>query len=126
MSDAQCAHLRDFDEVHIEQDCQELTGTHENGLFFGCVFDRLTGLTLKDCDLNRSQFLTSKVRDALGFTLTLDCNSFSGVEYSPLLFDLFLCLATLTKGNDAKREKLLDVVGRERAAALLRILRATE
>lgn len=118
--------LHTFKEEHIREDCRELTGHHDNGLFFGCEFEKLTGLTLKDCDLNRSKFLTEKVRDALGFTLTLSCLSFRHVEYSDLLFDLFLTLLTLSKGNDAKREALLDVIGRDRAAAIQRVLGATE
>ncbi len=114
--------LRNFSEEHIREDCTNITGRHSNGLFYGCRFDKLNGLTLEDCDLNASSFETSKVRDALGFTMTLSCFSFRGVCFSELLFDLFLCLAYMTVGNDLKREKLLDVVGRERAKAILNLL----
>src|SRR5690348_6236770 len=96
--------LRDFSEINIDKDCSTLEGVHDNGLFFNCTFEKLNKLTLSNCDLNKSKFTTSKLRDALGFTMTLDCMSFRDVEYSELLFDLFLCLATMTKGNDAKRE----------------------
>jgi hypothetical protein len=118
--------LRNFTKESIRKDCRDLTGLQDNALFYECEFDKLKGLTLQNCDLNRSKFLTSSVRDALGFTLTLSCLSFRNVEYSPLLFDLLLALMTLTTGNDVKREKLLDVIGRERAAAIHKVLRALE
>ncbi len=118
--------LHNFSEEHIKEDCRELTGLHENGLFFGCSFEKLRGLSLKDCDLNRSKFLTESVRDALGFTLTLSCLSFRGVEYSPLLFDLMLSLMVMSKGNDEKRKKILEVIGADRAEAIQRVLGATE
>lgn len=118
--------VRQFSERHIDEDCEGITGHHENGLFFNCTFRKLSGLTLKDCDLNGSAFLTDRLRDALGFTLTLNCHSFDNVEYSPLLFDLFLLMAYKSKGNDDKREKLLDVIGRERAEKLLEILKRLE
>jgi hypothetical protein len=118
--------LRKFADVHYREDCREMDGHHENELFHECTFCKLNGLTLQDCVLDRSVFTTSSVRDALGFTLTLDCHSFSGVEYSPLLFDLLLLLLYQSKGNDDKRERLLDVIGRDRAAALLKVLKRTE
>lgn len=118
--------LRHFDEQHIREDCSEMKGAHENALFYGCKFDKLNGLTLKNCDLNKSHFTTESIRDALGFTMTLECMSFRNVEYSPLLFDLFLCLAAMSSGNDEKREKLKDIVGRQRFEALTRILNCTE
>jgi hypothetical protein len=118
--------LREFNAVHIEEDCSNLTGMHDNELFFGCTFKNLNGLTLKDCDLNSSTFSVESISGSLGFTMTLGCHSFSDVEYSPLLFDLFLVLATMTRGNDEKREKLKDVIGRDRYEKLTRILKATE
>lgn len=118
--------LREFSETRIGEDCKTLSGHHENGLFFECEFKKLAGLTLKDCDLNRSKFTTDSIRDALGFTMTLGCHSFDKVEYSPLLFDLFLTLATMTKGNDEKRQKLIDVIGRSRYEAIKRTLSAIE
>jgi len=118
--------LRKWFETHIEEDCSEMSGTHENGLFFGCQFRKLNNLTLKDCDLNRSEFTTEDVREALGFTLTLNCHSFAGVKYSPLLFDLMLMLLVSTEGNDEKRVKLLEVLGKDRYLKLKRILKALE
>jgi hypothetical protein len=114
--------VHEFSSITIDSDCQGVSGLHDNELFFNCVFKKLNGLTLKNCDLNGSKFITDDLRDALGFTLTLDCHSFSNVEYSELLFDLFLLMAYKSKGNDVKREKLLDVVGKERAEKLLNIL----
>jgi len=118
--------LRHFSEEHIREDCTTMTGEHEDGLFFGCRFDRLNGLTLKDCDLNRSEFQTEKVRDALGFTLTLSCLSFRNVKFSALLFDLMLCLLSMSAGNDEKRAKLRDVVGAGRFDTLMRVLKGIE
>jgi hypothetical protein len=118
--------LRKFLATRIDKDCSMLSGLHINELFYGCKFNRLNYLTLKDCDLNNSTFETAHIKDALGFTLTLSCLSFRNVRFSELLFDLLLMLMTLTVGNDEKREKLLDVVGRSRATALLRIMERTE
>ncbi len=114
--------LREFNQVHIDEDCRGLSGTHTNELFFNCVFDKLSGLNLVDCDLNESKFKTSSIQDALGFSMTLDCFSFKGVEYSPLLFDLLVVLMSLTHGNDEKRRKLVDVIGPEKMQAMKRVL----
>lgn len=118
--------LRCFDEKHIDEDCSQLTGRHTNGLFFGCTFRNLVGLELIHCDLNSSRFTTSSVRDALGFSLTLDCHSFNNVEYSPLLMELLLYLLTTTKGNDEYRGKIADMLGPTKMEALRRVLRETE
>src|SRR5512146_2016906 len=86
------AALRNFAALHIDEDCTSIKGTHDNELFFNCIFEQLNGLTLRNCDLKQSKFITNSIRDALGFTLTLDCHSADNVEYSPLLFKLFLVL----------------------------------
>jgi hypothetical protein len=66
------------------------------------------------------------VKDALGLTLTLNCNSFKGVRLSELTMDLLLALLTMTVGNDQKRKQIVEVIGAARYAALLRVLRVTE
>ncbi len=118
--------LRQFSKIHIDEDCHTLTGRHSNELFFNCKFKDLRGLQLENCDLNRSTFETESIREALGFTLSLDCNSFRAVEYSPLLFDLMLCLLSMGNGNDEKREKLKEVVGEGRYEALMKVLSRVE
>jgi hypothetical protein len=110
----------------IDQNLEGISGTYENQTFFNCIFRKLKGLVLKNCDLNRSTFVTDKLEDALGLTVTLDCHSFDNVEFSPLLFDLFLCLAIKSRGNTEKRRKLIDVVGRERVYELLSKMKALE
>jgi hypothetical protein len=112
--------------VHIDENCEDLTGHHKGAVFYNCLFKKLNGLVLEGCDLNRSQFLTDNISDALGFTLTLNCHSFDNVEFSPLLFDLFLCLILKSKGNVEKRKRLLDVIGHERASHLLTLLKDLE
>lgn len=114
--------LRDFSETHIDEDCSTITGLKDNALFFNCAFNKLNGLTLKDCDLNKSEFKTESVADALGFAMSLSCLSFRGVKYSETLFDLLLTLITMTVGNDEKRKKLIDVVGERRWQAIMRML----
>lgn len=114
--------VRTFTKTQIDADCQDLHGKHENELFFNCTFKKLNGLTLKDCVLTQSKFLTDDIEDALGFTMTLDCMSFKDVEFSELLFDLFLTLAIMSKGNTAKRQKLVEIVGKDRVRAILAIL----
>lgn len=118
--------LHQFDEMHIQEDCSTLSGDHDNGLFFDCTFQKLKGLSLTNCDLNGSKFRTQSVRDALGFALTLGCKSFRNVEFSELLFDLFLTLATMTKGNDVKRKQLISIIGPTRHNTLMRVAGAIE
>lgn len=103
----------------INADCTELTGHHKGRTFFNCTFRKLNGLTLEECDLNRSQFLTDTIEDSLGFTATINCHTFGNVELSPFLFDLLLCLLLKTKGNTEKRRMLLEVIGKDRAYELL-------
>ena len=112
--------------MHIDEDCKAVTGEHDNGLFFNCKFDNLNGLTLRNCDLNQSQFVTTDIRKAMGFTVTMNCFSFGGVELSPQLFDLYLLLLCQTRGNDEKREQLLDIIGRDKAERLLSIMKRSE
>jgi len=118
--------LKSFKKQYISEELQEITGIHENELFFDCTFHKLSGLTLKNCDLNQSRFTTKRVRDALGLTLTLDCHSFSGVEFSPELFDMMLALLTLSKGNDSKKEKLVDIIGQKKYTSLYKLLKVNE
>jgi hypothetical protein len=113
-------------KAHINENCESISGTFEDEVFFECTFKKLNGLTLKDCDLNRSKFTTDDIRDALNFTMTLNCHSFDKVEYSPLLFDLMLCLIIKTKGNTEKRKKLIEIVGEERLREILVALSSLE
>lgn len=103
----------------ISHNCENLKGHFKDEIFYDCSFKDLSELTLDNCVLNKCRFLTDTVEEARGFTLTLNCNSFRNVEFSPLLFDLFLCLALKSTGNVEKRRMLIDVVGRERTIELL-------
>jgi hypothetical protein len=117
---------RNFSEVHIDEDCRGVTGFHDNALFFNCKFNNLKGLTLKNCDLNQSSFEVDNIKDALGFTVTLDCFSFNGVKLSPELFDLYLLMLCMTENNDEKREAVKQVIGKEKAERMLKLLRRIE
>lgn len=117
---------RQFSAVHIDEDCTALEGEHDNALFFNCKFKNLKGVTLRNCDLSTSQFVTDDVRDALNFTVTLNCHSFRDVELSETLFDLYLLMLCKSAGNDDKRDKLLDVIGRDRAERWLTLLKRIE
>jgi hypothetical protein len=118
--------LRNFTEEHIGEDCSSVTGRHTNALYFECEFKKLNGLTLEQCDLNRSKFTPATLRDALNFTVTLNCFSFKNVELNDIAFDSILMLLTLTKGNDDKRRTLAEVIGLERYTQLLRIAKVLE
>lgn len=115
--------LRNFNEIHIDEDCSKVTGNHENGLFFNCKFNDINGLTLKNCDLNQSSFDIDDIKKALGFTVTMDCFSFFGVTLSPTLFDLYLLLLCQTVGNDDKKEALKQIIGKDKAERMLKVLR---
>jgi hypothetical protein len=111
---------RVYSEKHYDEALPRLSGHHENGLFFNCQFDDIRGLTLKDCVLTRSEFVTDTVAKAIGFTMSVgDCNTFADVKYSELLFDLLLCQMIKTKGNTEKRRKLVELLGRDRVHQLL-------
>ena len=118
--------LRAFAEQHIDEDLTKTTADFDNALLFNCKFDNLRGRTFKNCDLNHSEFLTDKLEDLLDFTLTLNCGSFENVRLSEMVFDVLLLLIYKTKGNDSKRRKLLNVIGKEKAEALLKQLALLE
>jgi hypothetical protein len=119
--------LRTFSEIHIDEDVRHLTGSFENALFHNCTFGSLNNLTLKNCVLSDSKFTETDPTQMLGFTVTLDCNSFSDVELTPQEFDLICLLLTKTKGNTEKRAKLIkDVVGIETSRRLLTKLKTLE
>lgn len=122
----ECNNTGKFSKVTIREDCTDTTGFHEKELFYECKFRKLNKLTLKDCDLNQSEILTEKIEDAKDFTVTLNCFSFNGVKLTSFIFDLLLALLITTRGNDKKREMLYEVIGRNRAEALTRLLRRTE
>lgn len=111
--------LTEFSETHIDENCEDLAGTKDRALFFNCTFKRVRDLTLTHCDLNQSKFTTDRLDDMLGFTVTLDCNTFSNVELSPLMFDSLLALLIKSKGNTDKRRQLIDVIGRDRLRSIL-------
>lgn len=105
--------------VRDKHNCESLKGHFVGEVFYECTFKDLQGLTLENCILNKCRFFTDSVLEARNFMFTLNCNSFRNVEFSPLLFDLFLCMALKSKGNDEKRRKLVEVIGRERVIELL-------
>lgn len=118
--------LVDFNETHIGEDFRDRPGVYDNCLFYDCVFDDLRGLSLTNCDLNHSRFETQSLEKAIGLTITLNCNSFSNVEFSPELLDLMLVLLISTKGNDERRQQLREVLGEKRARRLSQLLKDTE
>ena len=104
-----------------------LTGEFENTLFFNCKFGSLKNLTLKNCVMDQSQFTETDPSRMLGFTVTLDCNSFSGIELSPEAFDLICMLLAKSKGNLEKRQALIKhVVGHDASFKYLKQLRDLE
>lgn len=113
-------------QVFIDENCESKTGNFEGAVFHNCSFRKLNGLTLNKCDLSQSRFTTDSIRDALDFTLTMNCASFRGVEYSELLFDLLLCLMVQSKGNDEKRKRLVSILGEAKLKSLLRTLHTLE
>lgn len=117
---------RTFSEINIDKDCRDTIGFHDNALFFNCKFNNIKGLTLKNCDLNQSSFEVEDIKDALGFTVTLDCFSFNGVKLSPELFDLYLLLLCQTQGNELKIEAVKKIIGKRKAEKMLKLLRRIE
>lgn len=119
--------LRDFNRTTLDADLSNgPVGFRENELFFNCTFKNVRGATFKNCDLNGSKFLTDKLEDALGLTMTFDCHSVDNVEFSPLMFDLLLVLLLKSKGNNEKRKQLIDIIGKERLYELLTAMKTLE
>lgn len=56
----------------------------------------------------------------------MNCHSVRNVEFSELLFDMFCVIVAKSKGNDAKREKLLDIVGKEKADHIYKLISRME
>lgn len=103
-----------------------MNGLHHKELFYNCIFDDLNDLVLSNCDLSNSKIITNDIRKCMNFTVTINCNSVRNVEVSELVFDLFLIMMSKTKGNDEKRQKLLDIVGKDKADKLLNIVSRLE
>jgi hypothetical protein len=118
--------LRKWNAVYYQKTFDSLSGEHSNELFSECVFDQVNNLTLKNCVLAGSEVVTDRIEDALGLTVTLDCNTFNKVKLSELMFDMMLILLFKTSGNTEKRLKLLDVVGKDRAKQLLDAFKTIE
>lgn len=113
-------------QVFVDQNCEDFTGNYEGAVFNHCSFKNLNGLSLVKCDLSGSKFITDEIKDALDFTVTLNCLSFQDVEYSETLFDLLLCLMIKSKGNAEKRKQLIGILGEDKLKALLRVLHKLE
>ena len=118
---------RRFSETHLSEDCRLFSNLEvSNGLFFDCDFENISKATLKNCDLNRSRIKPKTFRDMLDVTLTLNCHTFNEVELNELAFDAILALLISTKGNDLKRAKLVDVIGRSRYNKIKKIMGESE
>lgn len=119
--------LHDYKASHIDEDfSNRRLGWHENELFYNCTFKDVRGAVLKDCNLRHSRFVTDKPEEAIGLTFTMECGTFEDVELSPTLFDMAILMLLKSKGNHEKRQKLLEVLGRDRVIELLRQLKQVE
>lgn len=106
--------------VYEDQHIPELSGRHENEHFRNCTVCSLKNAVLERCTFHGTHFKVDSLKEALGLTLTLDCQTFSNLELSETLFDALLLLLCKTKGNTMKRRALIEqVIGRKRAAELL-------
>jgi len=116
--------LHKFDDEYIDQDLSsKLLGEFTNTLFYNCIFDNLTDVKLIRCELNRSKIKTNTLENCRNVSVTLDCKTFANVELSEFLFDYILLLLAKSKGNDTKRRKLLEIVGKEKARQLLEAIK---
>ena len=76
--------------------------------------------------MDKSRLNTDSIKDVLNFTLTLNCQSFKDVSYSPLLLDLLLYLISISSGNDEKRERVKKILGEGRFEAMKKVLEVIE
>lgn len=112
--------LRDYHAIHIDEHIPVLTGYHENVLYYNCKIDSAKDAHLHNCVLTASSFLPQTLHDIQGLTLTLDCHSFVDVELSEAALDYLLMLLVKTRGNNEKREKIIEAIGgKAKVVALL-------
>ena len=89
--------------------------------YYDCTFHKLNGVMLKNATLRGSKFAMTKPEDIIGLTITMDCFTFDSLELSEEVFDMMLLLICKTKGNTAKRLRIIrDIVGNDKAAHLLK------
>jgi hypothetical protein len=86
-----------------------------------CEISRATGAEFVHCSLRDARITSSDIRDFLGVTLTLDCQTFEGLEFTEPVFDALLNLLAMTRGNDAKRAGLRALIDPKRLAVFDRI-----
>lgn len=79
-------------------------------LFYNCRFENVRNATFADCCLLNSKFDARNLTDVLGVTMSLDCFTFSGLEFNEAAFSGIVKLMSLTKGNDEKRAILRRMV----------------
>lgn len=109
--------LRDFNKTYVDKQVQ-LRGEIHNTLLHNCEIADLRGVTLLNCDLNQSKILIDDINKLQGFACTMDCGTFRNVTLSETVFDCLVMLLYSTKGNDNKRRKLIDVVGKDKMKEL--------
>jgi hypothetical protein len=119
-NDANRESLRNWKAVHIDETIEVLTGYHEDELFYNCTIKKIKNAVLKNCCMTESKFAIDEVEDMLGLHMGLDCSHFSNVEFSEQAFDYLVLLMVRTKGNTAKRLKIIEALGgKQRVAELL-------
>ena len=119
--------LHKFDGLHFDEDCTQLKGHFENHLFSRCKFRDLSGLTLKNCVLRESMFEPQTLREAMGFTVSMECGTFYKAKPNRLMLEMLLMLVLQTEGNEELRQNIVDhVLGREKAHQLYELIRNLE
>jgi hypothetical protein len=113
--------LRDYHSIHIDEHIPVLSGYYDNVLFYNCTIDAVKNAHLHNCVLTGSTFPGQSLADFQGLTLTLDCHSFYNVELSEAALDYILMLLVKTRGNNEKREKIIEAIGgKAKVIALLK------
>lgn len=91
-----------------------------------CEIDRATGAEFIHCSLRGARVVSRDIRDFLGVTLTLDCQTFDGLELPEPVFDALLNLLAMTAGNDEKRKGLRALIDPKRRELFDRIFPTLE
>lgn len=118
---------RQYTESHINENLGDVTRRRfYNALLYECKIKKFAAAEFVHCVLSGTRLEPESLRDILGATFTLDCFSYGGVFLNELAFDAHLYLLSLTAGNDAKREKLREMIAPERMRFFERAFPATE
>lgn len=87
-------------------------------LFVNCTMQDVSNAVFEHCAMVGSKLDPQSLKEMIGFTATLDCLMFEGLECNELAMDAVLNLVSMTKGNDERRTVLRGLIRPESRAEI--------